>query len=218
MFSPHEGGPATATRSRRRQRPVSSDSLAQQPKAKRQRLPLTEQTFVNPDVPPEMFQVKADKVAMLSARRDGVENHSTTHQNSNGSANSAAAAAAASASTPTTSASAPKKELSVRSKKTKAGERISKGDGSVVLVCFFRGLELQNPFYSFLCLISFLFMFLFFSFLSFLPLYHVLLLTPYRPAIMHTRSANCLRFPTDYGRTQEVSSNPYILNRAQDIN
>ncbi|KAL1903283.1 hypothetical protein Sste5346_000568 [Sporothrix stenoceras] len=132
MFSPHEGGPATATRSRRRQRPVSSDSLAQQPKAKRQRLPLTEQTFVNPDVPPEMFQVKADKVAMLSARRDGVENH-TTQQNSNGSASSAAATASASTSTPKTSASAPKKELSVRSKKTKAGERISKGDGSVVL-------------------------------------------------------------------------------------
>ncbi|CAK7205072.1 hypothetical protein SEUCBS139899_007837 [Sporothrix eucalyptigena] len=127
MFSPHEGGPATATRSRRRQRPVSSDSLAQQPKAKRQRLPLTEQTFVNPDVPPEMFQVKADKVAMLSSRHN-VENHAQPP-----STTPAAAAVAAATATPTTVASAPKKELSVRSKKTKAGERISKGDGSVVL-------------------------------------------------------------------------------------
>ncbi|KJR81017.1 nuclear pore complex protein Nup133 [Sporothrix schenckii 1099-18] len=134
MFSPHEGGPATATRSRRRQRPVSSDSLAQQPKAKRQRLPLTEQTFVNPDAVPEMFQVKADKVAMLSARRDGVENHGNNNNVPPATTPaSSTSAAAAAVSTPTTSASAPKKELSVRSKKTKAGERISKGDGSVVL-------------------------------------------------------------------------------------
>ncbi len=108
MFAAHEGGPATATRSRRRQRPASSDSLIQQqPKAKRQRLPLTEQTFVNPEAAPEMFEVKSDKVAMLSVKHDGIEN-----------------------------ARAPKKEpLAVRSKKPKPGERISKGDGSVVLVC-----------------------------------------------------------------------------------
>lgn len=114
MFSPHEGGPATATRSRRRQRPASStDSLLQQqPKAKRQRLPLTEQTFNNtPEAAPEMFQVKADKAAMLSVKRDGIENTQ-----------------------PPAVVATPKKELSVRSKKSKAGERISKGDGSVVLV------------------------------------------------------------------------------------
>ena len=119
MFSPHEGGPATATRSRRRQRPVSTDSLAQQPKAKRQRLPVTEQTFASPDVPPEMFQVQSDKVARLSAKRDTIENQALATPNTNLSVSL----------TP-----APKKELSVRSKKTKAGERISKGDGSVVLV------------------------------------------------------------------------------------
>lgn len=120
MFSPHEGGPATATRSRRRQRPVSTDSLAQQPKAKRQRLPLTEQTFVNPDVPPEMFQVQNDKVARLSSssKRDNIENQTLATPNTNLSVSI----------TP-----APRKELSVRSKKTKAGERISKGDGSVIL-------------------------------------------------------------------------------------
>ncbi len=109
MFSPalHEGGPAKGTRSsRRRQRPLSSDSSAQQPKAKRQRVPLSETTFVNPDAPPEMFDVKSDKIDLLGIKRDGVE-----------------------------TISAPRKELSVRSKKPKPGERTSKGDGSVVLVC-----------------------------------------------------------------------------------
>ncbi|EFW99179.1 nuclear pore complex subunit [Grosmannia clavigera kw1407] len=109
MFSPLEGGPATATRSRRRQRPITSDTIHQQPKAKRQRLPLSEQTFRNPEVAPEMFQVKADKAAMMTVKRDGIENALPPVQ------------------------AAPKKELSVRSKKSKAGERISKGDGSIVL-------------------------------------------------------------------------------------
>ncbi|KAM0268235.1 hypothetical protein ACHAQH_010030 [Verticillium albo-atrum] len=113
MFSPsqHEGGPATATRSRRRQRPLSSDSLVQPPKAKRQRLPLTEQTFQNPDTKatpaaPETYEVKADKPAHLDVRQDGFgfENNPL-----------------------------PKKELSVRAKKPKAADRATKGDGSVVL-------------------------------------------------------------------------------------
>lgn len=94
-----------ATRSRRRQRPLSSESLVQQPKAKRQRLPLTEQTFVNPDAPPEMFEVKSGKVATLEARQDGVENFAV-----------------------------PKKDLIVRPKKPKAGDRANKSDGSSVLV------------------------------------------------------------------------------------
>jgi len=102
-----------ATRSRRRQRPASSDNSIQQPKAKRQRLPLTEATFVNPDAGPEMFEIRPDKVAALGPRRPGLEN---------------------------ASAPAPNKELSVRSKKPKPGERISKGDGSVVLVCRSREL------------------------------------------------------------------------------
>ncbi|WYZ41863.1 hypothetical protein EsH8_V_000758 [Colletotrichum jinshuiense] len=113
MFSPsmNEGGPATATRSRRRQRPPGTESIAQQPKAKRQRIPLTEQTFVNPDASapvPEMYEVKSDKVATLDTRQDGIENQPPI--------------------TPT-----PRKELSVRAKKPKGGERPSKGDGSVVL-------------------------------------------------------------------------------------
>ncbi|KAK3316710.1 Non-repetitive/WGA-negative nucleoporin C-terminal-domain-containing protein [Apodospora peruviana] len=108
MFSPanQEGGPAKGTRSsRRRQRPVSSDNSVQQPKAKRQRVPLSETTFVNPDAPTEMFEVKSDKLDMLSVKRDGIENV----------------------------VPAPRKELSVRSKKPKAGERSSKGDGSIIL-------------------------------------------------------------------------------------
>lgn len=111
MFNPSvgEGGPATATRSRRRQRPKSSDSLVQQPKAKRQRLPLTEQTFVNPDVQPEMVEAaKADKIASLDPKQDSPsENFHPT----------------------------PRKELNVRAKKSKHGDRAAnKGDGSLVLV------------------------------------------------------------------------------------
>ncbi|KAH6690516.1 Non-repetitive/WGA-negative nucleoporin C-terminal-domain-containing protein [Plectosphaerella plurivora] len=110
MFSPsvHDGGPATATRSRRRQRPQSTDSLVQPPKAKRQRIPLTEQTFQNPDVPPETYDVKPDKNATLEIRQDGFgpENHIQQ---------------------------APRKELSVRAKKPKAVDRAIKGDGSILL-------------------------------------------------------------------------------------
>ncbi|KAK0644488.1 Non-repetitive/WGA-negative nucleoporin C-terminal-domain-containing protein [Cercophora newfieldiana] len=106
MFSPalHEG-PAKGTRSsRRRARPLSSDASIQQPKAKRQRVPLSETTFVNPDAAPEMYEVKPDKLDLHNIKRDGIE-----------------------------AISAPRKELSVRSKKPKPGERASKGDGSVVL-------------------------------------------------------------------------------------
>jgi nuclear pore complex protein Nup133 len=60
---------------------------------------------MNPDATPEMYEVKADKVAALEVKQDGIENPP-----------------------------APKKELSVRAKKPKPGERHSKGDGSVVLV------------------------------------------------------------------------------------
>jgi len=118
MFSPSvtEGGPATATRSRRRQRPLSSESLVQQPKAKRQRLPLTEQTFVRPDAAPEMYEVKSDKAAMRSVKQDGFIEPATEF--------------APSVPGPLVA----RRELSMRSKKPRHGERMSKGDGSVVLV------------------------------------------------------------------------------------
>jgi nuclear pore complex protein Nup133 len=52
-----------------------------------------------------MYEVKPDKIDILSAKSDGIEN-----------------------------VVAPRRELSVRSKKPKPGERTSKGDGSIVLV------------------------------------------------------------------------------------
>ena len=117
MFSPNQntpGGPAMATRSRRRQRPVSSDnSLTQQPKAKRQRRPLTESNLANPEshnAQPEMLEVKNDKVARLPSVPDGIEN----------------------AQTPTTRPL--RREVTVRPKKPKQGERTSKSDGSIELV------------------------------------------------------------------------------------
>lgn len=110
MFSPAvaDSGHGTAMKSRRRQRPLSSENLMLQPKAKRQRLPLSEQTFVSPDAPPQMLEVKADKAAKLPAKLERLRD-----------------------TTP-----AAKQDLSVRSKKPKPGERVSKGDGSVVLVSF----------------------------------------------------------------------------------
>ncbi|KAL1836198.1 hypothetical protein VTJ49DRAFT_5451 [Mycothermus thermophilus] len=110
MFTPaplHEGGPAKGTRSsRRRQRPANSDNSIQQ-KAKRQRVPLSETTFTNPpESQPDTYEVKPDKTLVQAAKRDGIENLQLV---------------------------APRRELSVRSKKPKAGERTNKGDGSIVL-------------------------------------------------------------------------------------
>lgn len=120
-----EGGPATATRSRRRQRPKSSESLVPQPKAKRQRVPLTEQTFVNPeaDEPEPRVESKIDKASPPVASPDSnIENLYPSHR----------------------------KELNVRTKKSKHGDRAAqKGDGSLLLVgtyhvcdtvCFYQGL------------------------------------------------------------------------------
>ncbi len=113
MFSaaPSEGGPATATRSRRRQRPKSQESLVPQPKAKRQRVPLTEQTFVSPDVPPEAAVVETqqpDKSPPIDIANEG------SFENIN---------------------PAPRRESHVRAKKSKHGERAAqKGDGSLLLV------------------------------------------------------------------------------------
>ncbi|KAI0006662.1 Nup133 N terminal like-domain-containing protein [Xylariaceae sp. FL0662B] len=92
------------TRGRRRQRPLSSDNSAQQPKAKRQRVPLNEQTFVNPTVSPETYEVKSARSSMVEVKQDGIEEPP-----------------------------APKQELSFRSKKARTGDRYSKGDGSTLL-------------------------------------------------------------------------------------
>ncbi|KAG5980232.1 hypothetical protein E4U55_004255 [Claviceps digitariae] len=113
MFNPSvaEGGPATATRSRRRQRPRSTDNLAQQPKAKRQRLPLSEQTFQNPDAQPELAQPgsKPDKTTAVALGSKQVAPVENLHASS-------------------------RKELNLRVKKSKHGDRAAnKGDGSLVL-------------------------------------------------------------------------------------
>jgi nuclear pore complex protein Nup133 len=68
-------------------------------------VPLAETSSVNPDPQPDMYDVKPDKIDVHATKRDGIEN-----------------------------AGAPRKELSVRSKKPKPGERVTKGDGSIVLV------------------------------------------------------------------------------------
>lgn len=102
-----------ATRSRRRQRNPSADNtLNQQPKAKRQRVPLTESAFTNPEVQnaqPEMLEVKHDKIARRPSKPDGLENAPPTTRSL-------------------------RREVTVRSKKPKQGERTSKSDGSVELV------------------------------------------------------------------------------------
>lgn len=107
MFSPSNGATPndrTLRASRRRARPASNENLQAQPKAKRQRASLNDNTFTDPDVVPEMQMTRARKPSTTIARRE-----------SNASL-------------------APKRELSLRGKKPKAGDRVGKGDGSSVLV------------------------------------------------------------------------------------
>ncbi|KAI1817412.1 Non-repetitive/WGA-negative nucleoporin C-terminal-domain-containing protein [Poronia punctata] len=114
MFAPapangSQNGPATsmATRSRRRQRPLSSDNSLQQPKSKRlrsDRPQVTEQTFVEPATAPETFEVKAAQ-PVAEIKQDGVDRPMAV----------------------------PRRELSVRSKKSRPGDRLHKGDGSILL-------------------------------------------------------------------------------------
>ncbi|KAI1344713.1 Nup133 N terminal like-domain-containing protein [Xylariaceae sp. FL0016] len=101
------GTPASTTRGRRRQRPLSSDNSLNQPKAKRlrpERPTVTDQTFVSPDAAPETYEVKSTKSSAVPIKQDGIE-----------------------------IPLAPKQELSVRSKKSRTGDRYSKGDGSTLL-------------------------------------------------------------------------------------
>jgi nuclear pore complex protein Nup133 len=103
---------------------LSSENIAAQPKAKRQRLPLTEATFVNPGVDANEQQQqpaepdvadepatrsKTRKASSAKPRVEDPENHQT-----------------------------PRRELNIRAKKTKHGDRAAnKGDGSLVLVRVF---------------------------------------------------------------------------------
>lgn len=91
--------------SRRRPRPTSSEGSVSQPKAKRQRSALSEQTFLPPDGTPEMLEVKSTKANGSLSRRESTKLTQT-----------------------------PRRDLAVRGKKPKVVERATKGDGSVVLV------------------------------------------------------------------------------------
>jgi nuclear pore complex protein Nup133 len=106
MFSPSAAqAPSGSLRSsRRRQRPLSNEGSIAQPKAKRQRSALSEHTFVSPDGAPEMEEVKSQKISTLP-RRDSLRD-----------------------------AAGPKREIAVRGKKAKSGDRSNKADGAVVLV------------------------------------------------------------------------------------
>ena len=105
MFS--STAPAASVKSsRRRPRPSSSEGSISQPKAKRQRSALSEQTFLPPDGPPEMQEVKVVKANGSATKRE-----------------------------PAKLVHTPRQDLAVRGKKPKAAERIVKGDGSVTLVC-----------------------------------------------------------------------------------
>ncbi|KAI0014899.1 Nup133 N terminal like-domain-containing protein [Xylariomycetidae sp. FL0641] len=113
MFSPaanngsQTGAPTlAATRGRRRQRPLSSES-SQQPKAKRvkqERASVSDQTFVDPADRPENYEVKSTRSSRGATKPDAVEEHVPY-----------------------------KNELSVRSKKNRPGDRLNKGDGSTLL-------------------------------------------------------------------------------------
>lgn len=109
MFSPSLNGPPTtaaAQRSRRRQRPLSNEGSIVQPKAKRQRSTLSEQTFM-PTEEPEMEETRSQKIATIHGRDSSRE------------------------------LQGPRREIVVRGKKPKGSDRSSKGDGSVILVCFY---------------------------------------------------------------------------------
>jgi nuclear pore complex protein Nup133 len=107
MFSPSQNGtapPASVRTSRRRQRPLSNEGSIIEPKRKRQRSALNEQTFLPPDGAPEMEEAKNHRTAAL------VRNESVRE------------------------VPGPHREMVVRGKKSRSADRSNKGDGSVTLV------------------------------------------------------------------------------------
>ena len=106
MFSKQgqNGTPAGTVRTSRRRQRPASNE-GSIPKAKRQRSALTENTFRPEDDTVEMEEVKSSQKIAALARRDSQRE------------------------TPI-----PPKEIPVRGKKQRSGERSNKGDGSVILV------------------------------------------------------------------------------------
>ncbi|KAI0114477.1 Non-repetitive/WGA-negative nucleoporin C-terminal-domain-containing protein [Nemania sp. FL0031] len=115
MFAPaptggsQPGAPTVmTTRGRRRQRPLSSDNSLPPPKSKRlrsDRPQITEQTFVESVTAPETYEVKSAQPSTVEIKQDGIEKP----------------------------VPAPRQELSVRSKKSRPGDRLHKGDGTTLL-------------------------------------------------------------------------------------
>ncbi|RWA04107.1 hypothetical protein EKO27_g10999 [Xylaria grammica] len=115
MFAPAStgGGQSGAsasmtTRGRRRQRPSTDNSLPL-PKSKRlrsDRAQVSDQTFVEPIVAPETYEVKSTQPSAGEVKQDGIERAVVAP---------------------------PKQELSVRSKKSRQGDRLHKGDGTTLL-------------------------------------------------------------------------------------
>ena len=107
MFSPSQNGaapPASVRTSRRRQRPSSNDGSIAEPKPKRQRSALSDQTFLPPGDALEMEETKKFRTAALT-RNESVRE-----------------------------VLAPPREMVVRGKKSRSADRGNKGDGSTLLV------------------------------------------------------------------------------------
>lgn len=122
MFAPatpssSQNGASTGmtTRGRRRQRPSGSDTSLPLPKSKRlrsDRAQVNDQTFVEPIAAAENYEVKSAQPSAVEVKQDGIEQP----------------------------VPAQRQELSVRSKKSRPGDRSHKGDGATLLVscCFIR--------------------------------------------------------------------------------
>ncbi|KAI0554598.1 Non-repetitive/WGA-negative nucleoporin C-terminal-domain-containing protein [Xylaria curta] len=96
------------TRGRRRQRPSGPDNSLPLPKSKRLRSDRTqaaEQTFVEPIAAPETYEVKSAQPSAVEIKQDGIEQPVPSQR----------------------------QELSVRSKKSRPGDRSHKGDGATLL-------------------------------------------------------------------------------------
>ncbi|KAI0439322.1 Non-repetitive/WGA-negative nucleoporin C-terminal-domain-containing protein [Xylaria telfairii] len=115
MFAPatpnsSQNGASTGmtTRGRRRQRPSGPDSSLPLPKSKRlrsDRVQVNDQTFVEPIAAPENYEVKSAQPSAVEVKQDGIEQP----------------------------VPAQRQELSVRSKKSRPGDRSHKGDGATLL-------------------------------------------------------------------------------------
>ncbi|KKA28077.1 hypothetical protein TD95_004686 [Thielaviopsis punctulata] len=125
MFSPSAAEPGVQTRGRRRrQRPKATEETEPLPKAKRQRLPLNGQaTAPTPTATSKPVAEQSEAVAPETAESQASSVLALD-----------ASPSVASEMLSGLAMDGHRRELSMRTKKPKTGERVSKGDGSVVLV------------------------------------------------------------------------------------